>query len=338
MKTDILKRIFFVAGLIVFCISCRNKNANGAQEAILKRPPFAELTDSIEKFPGNAGLFQRRADLLARNNLHEIASADFQQSWILNPTEESGWKYASNLRILNSMPELIHLLQECIKKFPSNNIFSRELGDIYAQGGQAEQALALYDDILKKDSTDFDTWYEKGMLLNERGDTAGAIEAVRRAWTLQPVRTYALQLANMYAEEKNPAALKICDEWLAKDTLHELTDPMLIKGIYYSNTGQYAAAMIQFDSCIRRDWKTTDAYIEKGIVLFRQKKFNDALPVFKMASTVSNTNPDAWFWMGRCYDTLGKKEEALLNYERARALNRNLTEADEAIKRLSGKN
>jgi tetratricopeptide (TPR) repeat protein len=92
--------------------------------------------------------------------------------------------------------------------------------------------------------------------------------------------------------------------------------------------------MEMFNECIRRDWKFTDAYIEKGIVLHDLKKYDSALKVFTMAATISNTNPDAWYWMGRCYEALGNKDLALVNYQRALAIDKKFGEAREGIKRV----
>jgi tetratricopeptide (TPR) repeat protein len=92
--------------------------------------------------------------------------------------------------------------------------------------------------------------------------------------------------------------------------------------------------MVLFNECIRRDWKFADAYIEKGIILYDQKRYDSALNVFVMAATVSQTNPDAWYWMARCYEVLGKNDAALLNYERALAIDKDFEEAREGIRRL----
>jgi len=53
-----------------------------------------------------------------------------------------------------------------------------------------------------------------------------------------------------------------------------------------------------------------------------------------MAATVANTNADAWYWMGRCYEEQGKKDLALVNYERALAIDKGFEEAREGIRRL----
>jgi len=121
---------------------------------------------------------------------------------------------------------------------------------------------------------------------------------------------------------------------LSKDLNHELVDPFFIKGIYYSNSRQYGKAMDQFDSCIRRDWKFTDAYLEKGIILYKQKNYEQALKTFQMTITVSNTYPDGYYWMARCYEATGRKDEALMYYQEALALDKDFSEARDGIKRL----
>ena len=316
------------------CDNIGNNN-NDQQAAVLHRPPFAPLTDSLsgDKVGDKAGLYFRRAELLSRNNLHELALKDYQQSWKLHPDELTGSRYASTLSILGQTGQAIRLLQDCRQKFPSGS-FASLLGELYQQSGRLTEALSLYDTLLNKDSSNFEIWYEKGLLLEKGKDTTGAIQALAKAYSLQPVTTYALELAHLYAENRDPTALTICDNVLRKDSTHELLDPFFIKGIYYSNTAQYKKAIIQYDSCIRRDWKFTDAYLEKGIALYEQKAYDNALTVFQMTIRVSNTYPDGYYWAGRCYEAMGQKDKALLYYRQALALDKDFTEASERIKRL----
>lgn len=302
------------------------------------RPPFSALTDSIRQMDKDsgtvAGLYFRRGELLSQNNLHEIAAKDYKRSWELRHSETTALRYASALSITGHTDEAVQWLKDCRKEFPSNDSFSRLLGDLYMQSGKMKEALDLYDTMLKTDSLNFEAWYDKALLLEKTKDTAGAIAALKKAYAIQPVDTYALELAHMYAEKRNSAALTICDEVLRKDSTKELLDPLFIEGIYYSNTGQNAKAITQFDACIRRDWKFTDAYLEKGIILFRERHYEEAQNVFTMTITVSNTYPDGYFWIGRCYEATGRKEEAIIYYQQALALDKDFTEAAERIKNL----
>jgi tetratricopeptide (TPR) repeat protein len=236
--------------------------------------------------------------------------------------------------MVNRVDEAIALLEQGMKQFPDNAEFSRRLSEVYAQTGKTREALQQYNSMLQQDSSNFEIWYDKGMLLAQLKDSSAAIQALEKSFSLQPINYSGLALASLYIAAKNPRALEICDILLSTDTAAQQTDPIYMKGVYYSETKQYEKAIEQFDECIRRDWKMTDAYIEKGIVLYDQKQYNDALKIFNLASTVSNTNPDTYFWIARSYEAIGKKEEAIRNYERAITLDRNFGEAWEALQRL----
>jgi tetratricopeptide (TPR) repeat protein len=166
-------------------------------------------------------------------------------------------------------------------------------------------------------------------------DTTTAINNLETAFLQHPDITTGLRLANLYAETKNPKTVTLCDALLAKDSARELTDAVFIKGIYYSNVNDTAAALQQFDDCIKRDWKFIEAYIEKGIIQYDQKNFTGALKTFELAVKVANTYPDAYYWLGKCQEAMGDQEQALDNYYRAQALDKGFTEAKEGIKRLS---
>ncbi|HYF31191.1 MAG TPA: tetratricopeptide repeat protein [Chitinophagaceae bacterium] len=305
-----------------------------APNEILNKPPYAGVTDSIKRFPDNTELLLIRGNRLSQNNQHELAYQDYRRAWRRDSSEMAGMLFVSNLLMLNRPQEALELLESAVRKFPENPEFRRRLSEAYMANGKSDEALAQYDDLLRVDSSNFETWYEKGLLLMNMGDSAGAIDALARSYALQPLTMNGVALANLYAETRNPLALQIADELMRKDTLMESLDPIYIKGVYYSNTRQYAQALEQFEQCIRADWKFTDAYIEKGIILYEQKNIDEALQTFKLASTVSSANPDAYYWQGRCYEMAGKKEDAMDNYIRAYSLDKTFTQAKDAIERL----
>ncbi|HZZ75369.1 MAG TPA: tetratricopeptide repeat protein, partial [Puia sp.] len=256
------------------------------------------------------------------------------KAWTLQPSLKNGLPYAANLAILGKYADRIGLLEKVYSQNNANLQVRRLLAEAYAGFGKPEQALLIYNDMIAKDSLDPETLYEKALLLEQLKDTVHAIVTLQKAYSLQSVDTYGLELAHLYAEQKNPKALEICNFILKQDSASILTDPFFIKGIYYANTKLYPKAIAQFDSCILRDWKTTDAYLEKGRAYFHMGNFNEALKTFKMAVTVSNTDPDAYFWLGRCYEALHKKTDATNNYRKAISLDQNFVEAQERINLL----
>lgn len=319
----------FLALLIAGCQGAQTDN----DTHILSRPPFAGLTDSIRAAPNDASLYLARGVRLSQNNLHELANADYAKAWELAPAEGTALQYISNLMLVDSPAVAVQLLKDCIEKYPANTAFRRRLSEVYAQVGANEEALEQYNLLLAKDSTDFETWYEKGSLLVQLKDTAAGIQAMERSYALQPINYTGLSLANLYAATRNPQTLALCDALIARDTTY-INEATFLKGAYYSDTKQYALALEQFEQCIQRNWKFTDAYIEKGIVQYEQKQYDQAKETFAMAATVSNTSADAYYWLARCFEATHQTDKALENYQRALSLDRDFTEAREGIKRL----
>jgi len=333
MKHGKLICYLIVSGFLFWC-GCGSGNSPAANEKILQSPPYATVTDSIKKFPDNATLYLERGTLLSQNNNHEIATADYKKAWELQPSDSAALQYISNMLLVNKTKEAVTLLKECITKFPANLEFRRRLSELYEQTGQVNKALEQNEEMLKKDSTNFESWNEKGKLLIALKDTAGALAALEYSYRMQPINYTGLMLASLYAARRDSRAISLCDEMIKRDTTGTLADAYFVKGAYYSDSRQYNAAVAQFDQCIRIDWKFTDAYVEKGIVLFEQKLYDSAMHVFAMGATVSNTIADPYFWIGRCFEAKGNKSQAITNYERALSLDPRFTEAAERIKKL----
>lgn len=322
-------------GLLCLLVACDfSDTKKTSAEAILQSPPFATVTDSIRRFPSDATLFARRALLLSQHDHHELATSDYLRAYELQPEEPMALQYVNNLLLVNRHRDAISFLKQCLQTWPGNIDMHRRLSEIYEQTGQTAKAVQQYDELLRHDSLDFEAWYNKGILLSQLKDTAGAIQALERSFAIQPVYFNGATLAGYYAHALDPRTPALCDQLIAKDVAGELPDAHFIKGLYYSYTQQYDSAMAQFNEALRRDWRFADAHIEKGIIQFEQKQYDAALQTFTTAANVVNTNPDAYYWMGRCYEETGNKELALINYERALALDRTFDEAREGLRRV----
>lgn len=305
-------------------------------DSFLRSPRYQSLSDSIRQFPDDATLYAQRALLLSQNNQHELATADYKKAWELDPNEGMANQYVNNLMLVNKPREAVDFLKECIATWPQNTELRRRLGEIYEQSGQQVRALQQYDDMLQQDSTNFEAWYNKGILLSKMKDTAGAIHALERSYAAQPIFHNGITLAGFYATTLNPKTPALCDDLIAKDLSGTIPDAHFVKGLYFSYTKQYDSAMAMFNECIRRDWRFSDAHVEKGVVHFEKQEYDEALKTLKTAVTVSPTNPDAYYWMARCYEETGDTGKALLNYQRALAIDPTYDDAREGIRRVGG--
>jgi tetratricopeptide (TPR) repeat protein len=328
--------LYFVILLVVTFNACKNNDGrqDDKNSELIRSASFKNLTDSIHRYPQDASLYLRRALRLTQENAHELALSDFQKAWALHPSPENAVPYAANLEILGKYQERLILLESLGQHYPDNVQVSRLLADAYASMGKPEKALLIYKAMIAKDSLNPEMLYEEALILEQIRDTTQAIAALKKAYAVQGVDTYGLELAHLYAELRSPRCLEICNFILRRDSAQILIDPFFIKGIYFANIKQYKKAIAEFDSCINRDWKTTDAYLEKGRAYFHMENYNAALQTFKMAITVTNTDPDAYFWLGRSYEALQRRSEAASNYSKAISLDKNFTEARQRLNKL----
>ena len=319
---------------MILLISCHDKNNTSPFDDILSRQPYAPLTDSIKKEPGRDDLFFQRAILLNKNNLPEPALADFQKAWSLKKDEK--YAYGISTLLMDKKPDsAVSFLNNALKDLPNSFLLQLNLARSYDSRNKTDDALKICDDILAKNPEQVDVLKMKADLLDKKGDQAEAIKILERAYTFTPFDINLNHLlADKYSAANNPKVIRLCDSLINQDSLHLHPEPYYFKGIYYSNINDKAKALAMFNEAIQHDYNYLNAYIEKGRIQYDSKKITDALKTFQLANTVSATFPDAYFWIGKCQEAMGRKEEAKLNYQRAYGLDKTFTEAKEAADKL----
>ena len=327
-------KFFFILSLSFLIWSCNSNDSSSPYSEILSQPPYAPVTDSIRKSPGNDELYFRRAVLLNKNNLPEPALADFRTAWSL----ESRENYAigvSNILLEKKPDSAIVFLKEAITELPKSIFLQLSLARAYDTTGKTNDAIAACDTILQQEPGQVNALLLKSDLLLKKNDPAGAVNALEKAYVSMPSNPEIVnKLAYQYAETKNSKAVRLADSLISIDSLKLFAGPHYIKGMYYSNIGDRTKAIDAFDAAIKQDHRYLNAYIEKGKILLDMKKTNEAFKTFQLANTITPSFPDAWYWMARCQEILGDKSEAKQNYEKAYELDNTFTEAKEAAEKI----
>ena len=314
--------------------SCNDNSSATPYDEILEQKAFAAITDSIKKDPSNDQLRFRRAVLLNTNNFPEPALADFQKAWSLKKEE----KYAlgiSTLLLEKKADSAILFLQEALKEIPRSYLLRLSLARGYTATNKNKEAMAICDEILSQKPDLADVIKLKADLLDKENQTAAATRLWEQAYQLAPFDVelnYILALR--YAEAKNPRVLALCDSLIKADTEGRHAEPYYYKGIYYANITDNVKALSSFDEAIKHDFYFLDGYIEKGSLLYEMKKYEEAIAVFNLALTISPPFADAYYWIAKCQQAMGKKEEAKVNYLRAFELDKTMKEAREAVDSL----
>ena len=64
------------------------------------------------------------------------------------------------------------------------------------------------------------------------------------------------------------------------------------------------------------------------------KRYPDALKVFNLALTISPKFADNYYWIAKCQQAMGQREEAKLNYQRAYGLDNTFIAAKDSAGKL----
>lgn len=230
--------------------------------------------------------------------------------------ENSGQKIAADSSTSDSLRE------QLIEHFATNN--------------QPGKALEQVEILLKKNPSNPAWLYMKADAHEKMGDTSAAITAYEQAIDAAGLFVDAeIKLANLLAETGNAKAIVYCEKLLKEPSgIRMRSDILLIKGIYYTKIKNLQQALLIFNQLIKEDYSYLDAYVEKGLILYDEKKYKEAFAVFQMTTTIKNSFADGYFWMAKAEEKMKLNESAINNYKRTLALDQSFTEAREGLKRL----
>lgn len=227
-------------------------------------------------------------------------------------------------------------LLDALRQFPDSTLMVENAAQYYREREEYTKSLSVVDDAIKRDSTRFKYWYLKGRLHYENADTVRAIQALETSTRLSKDLSSVLLLAKFYAETKNPASLEL-SEWLIKQQ-EFIKEAILIKGIYYNSINQNEKAIEFFDEAIGTSYTFMESYREKAKVLYSEEKYMDALIVLDKALKVKNTYAEGYYYMGLCFEKLGRLEDAKESYETTLIYDSEFEIARDALQKLQSVN
>lgn len=230
------------------------------------------------------------------------------------------------------MPQQEKEMRELIAKYPDSLLLTENLVEYFRNNSNYSQAIAETDNALKKDSSSERLWYMKAMLHSENDDTLKAINAWEKTINLYPRPEYIMSLGSMYAAAKNPLAIGMASLLMGSPATQY--QGMFIQGFYYNNIGEKEKAIPYFDKCIAIDYTNVLAFREKAIAQYDTGKYVDALKTLELAVAVKKDFDEAYYWMGRCYEKLSEKDQAIKSYQLALQVNPGFVEAKDALGKM----
>jgi tetratricopeptide (TPR) repeat protein len=235
------------------------------------------------------------------------------------------------------MPVQEKEMKDAIAAYPDSILLKETLIQYYQDNGNLDMALAEINNAIKKDSINPRFLDKKAELYLLKDDTANALHAYEKAIEIFPDPQYIMSAGWLYAQTKNPNALAMADALLIGKNARADKEANLIKGLYYSYTGNKEKAIVFFDNCLALNYTFMKAYREKGIVLYEMGKYEEAIKVLDRAVKLQNDFADGYYWMGKCFEKLKNINAAVENYKTTLLYNADYIDAKDALGKLGGK-
>ena len=210
-------------------------------------------------------------------------------------------------------------------------------GYCYGKTGNPSKAIANLEKATKgKDALAQNAWYELASLYIKKDDKQRAMVAFQNASSLKfdpKIREDALfQYAKItYELDYSPfnEAIKAFDQYISEYPNSDKNDvayDYLVK--VYMNTRNYKDALVSLDKIKIKNPSIKKVYqkvaMNRGIELFRDLKFDDAITMFNKSLDYGDQNLQlkalAWYWRGDASYRLGKNELAMADYRRFQAI------------------
>ena len=234
-------------------------------------------------------------------------------------------------------PNSVASIKNAIKEYPDSLILKENLIEAYRNDGYYDSAILIANQELAKDSGSAYLWNIKATLYFENNDTANSINSLQHAIEIYPLPEYLVALGTVYAEIKNKNSLQIADGLLQTNKTKYGKDGYFIKGLYYNYENEPQLAITNLDSCLDLDFTYMYAYREKAIAYYNEGKYEDALKVLKRSVTIQNNFDEGYYWMGKCYEKINRKNDAIESYQNALLYDKNYSEARDALDKLQSK-
>ncbi len=165
----------------------------------------------------------------------------------------------------------------------------QDCGLAYYRNGQFDEAIKLYNEVLKLKPEDPKTYQLLGLVYNQKKEYQLALDSYNKALNMNP----------------------------PKDLMVEA---LVNRGSLYTDIlGKYDEALADFKKVLELAPENTDAFLNTGITYYKKKQYDDAINIFNTAQQKNNKDTKLLYLKALCY--AGKEDygSALQNINQARS-------------------
>lgn len=340
MNTKTFFAISFFAGLILFS-SCGNDTPSAETEksdSVKSVLPEAllKLNAEVEKDPTNPDLFHKRAQYHLQQRNFDAGFEDMRRVMMMDSSKAPYFITLSDLYfVTNQTGNSKAALEKCLTLDDKNVDAMLKLAELYFYVKKHDDCFKYINMALKIDKYNSKAYFMKGMNYKEIKDTAKAISSMQTAVEQdQSFYNAYTQLGILNAAQKNPIAVEYYKNALRVQP--KSTEIWYAIGKYYQDVENWDKAIEAYDVLLKIDPKNKNAnYNLGGIHLVGKKDYKTSLKYFTAALSSDPAYVDAYYGRGVCYQTMGDKKNAVVDFNACLAINPMHEQAKKALEEIN---
>jgi tetratricopeptide (TPR) repeat protein len=337
---------FLYLALLSFCLlgACKNDKKpapiSAVQEAQMMDPDLNAVTAQLEKDPQNDSLLYRRAQLLLKNKVFDLALNDVGEALRIDSMRPAYYHLMADILMdfarPNDSKKAIDVLSAAARKFPTRIPTLLKLSELQLIVRQHAMSLYTIDRVLQQDPQNADAFYLAGRVALDKRDTINAIKSLQKSTQLDAYNADAwLMLGRIFLANNKPQAVQYFDNAFRVDTTN--VEALELKGAFFKKKGEFDKAFAVYRDIIRRNPDYSNAFFDMGTIYLELDSLQKAYDHFDMAAKTDALFVKAWYYRGVSSELMGNKEAALADYTKANKMSPNWKDALEARERLEKK-
>ncbi len=278
------------------------------------------FSDAIRLNHNNSEAYSKRAacyiglDRLAGKD-GEGAMADLQMAIRLDPKNQHAYY---NLSVIyakrGDYERALSLSQKASEIDPADWFPHNETGSIYSDTDRLEDALREYDKAIRLDPKAASPHNNKAVVFKKRNQIDSALAEYRIALSLDPYLTIAqVNIGDILAERKDYATA-IAEYTSAIDKNRRSRWAYKRRAYAYEAIDEYGKALEDINQLLRFA-PDADAYLDRGNIYARRSQNERAIQDYTAAIALRGSYEVPYYNRGLQYDILGRKSEAMADFQ-----------------------
>ncbi len=314
------KKFKFALVLLVFIIACKsdiskNFETSGDQE-------IDAITNQLNTDPKNANLYYQRAQKFFEKSSYDNAILDLRKAMTIDSLNPDFYHLLSDayLDYYNSK-EALNTMMKVLTIYPERVASLLKLAELKYILEDYDGSILTLNEVVRLDAQNAEGYFMLGMNFRSIGDIIRAMNAYQTAVEMDSGLTDAwIILGEMYEEKKDPKALRYYESAIISNP--KSMQAVHAKAFYLQNHGDIPGALKLYREIIITDKSYGDAYLNSGLLYLDTDSIARAYEQFDLLTGVVPTYYMGYYMRGVVNEKLGKKTQALEDYESAYNLNK----------------